>query len=114
LAKTAKIDELPDENDLDLNLVPFDIKVTLDGDLIAARSGETILSLLFSKNKKAISQNDKGVVSGAYCGMGICFCCNVEVDGKAKVRACKTRLVDGMTIRTKVSLSSVFSEVKRP
>lgn len=97
----------------DLCSLPYDISVTVDGQEVPARSGETILSLLFAMGRKDISINDKDVVSGAYCGMGVCFCCMVEVNGVPKVRACKARLSDGMAIRTKVNLKINLEEARK-
>lgn len=97
----------------DLCQIPYDISVTVDGEAVPARSGETILSLLFAMGRKDISMNDKDVVSGAYCGMGVCFCCIVEVNEVPKVRACKARLSDGMAIRTKVNLKTNLEEVRK-
>ena len=102
-----------EERQNDLCSLPYDINVTIDGQEVPARSGETILSLLFAMGRKDISLSDKEIVSGAYCGMGVCFCCTVEVDGVPKVRACKSRLSDGMTIRTKVNLKTNLGEVQK-
>jgi predicted molibdopterin-dependent oxidoreductase YjgC len=37
---------------------------------------------------------------GIFCGMGTCFDCLVTINGKPDVRACMTRLTDGMRIET--------------
>ena len=77
-----------------------ELKVWVDGEEVTAREGENILAVLFGLGKRTISQNDHGIYNGAFCGMGVCFCCNVHVDGQHKQRACKTIVRDGMQIQT--------------
>lgn len=79
-------------------------RIIVDGESVEAFPGESVLSVLFAIGKKAISQNDRGVVTGAYCGMGICYCCTVEVNGKGKVRACKEKVSENMVICTRKNL----------
>ena len=79
------------------------LSVTVDGKSVKAIPGETILSLLFAIGQQAISKNDHGIVTGAYCGMGICFCCLVTVNGKNKVKACQTLVEEGMSIQTQLN-----------
>lgn len=85
-------------------------QITVDGKSVEAFPGESILSVLFAIGKRSISQNDRGVVTGAYCGMGICYCCTVEVNGKGKVRACKEKVAENMVIRTRKNL---WTEINR-
>jgi D-hydroxyproline dehydrogenase subunit gamma len=35
-----------------------------------------------------------------FCGMGICFECRVQIDGKAQQRACMTPVREGMQVST--------------
>ena len=96
----------------DFDIVPASgrhLYVTVDGEPAKAIPGETILSLLFAIGQRAISKNDHGKVTGAYCGMGVCFCCLVTVNGKNKVKACQTLVEDGMSIQTQ--LNRIESEV---
>lgn len=76
------------------------LKLWIDGESVIAGEGENLLSVLFSLGKKTISKNDHGTNMGAYCGMGICFCCNVKVDGIGKQRACQTFVKEGMQVET--------------
>ncbi len=83
------------------------ITVSIDGRPVPALAGESVLSVLLSQGEKGICKNSHGLVSGAYCGMGICFCCLVRVDGREKQRACMTAVADGMTVETRRSLSDL-------
>ncbi len=77
---------------------PFTINV--DEVPIPAFEGESVLSALLASNIRQVMRNDFGVVSGAYCGMGVCHCCSVYIDGKHKQRACQTIVRPGMQIQT--------------
>lgn len=84
------------------DVVEFDnvVNLVIDGEPVQAASGETILTTLLAINRKAISKNDYGVITGAFCGMGICYCCLIQVDGLEKVRACQTMVKEGMQVNT--------------
>lgn len=77
------------------------IKVSIDGEIVDAVKGETVLTTLFAIGKRSISKNDYGTVTGACCGMGICRCCAVRIDGTEKRLACQTVVQDGMNIETR-------------
>lgn len=85
-------------------------RIVVDGENVEGFTGESILSVLFAIGRRAISQNDRGVISGAYCGMGVCYCCTVEVNGKKKVRACQEKIAEGMVVCTKTNL---WTDLKR-
>lgn len=87
------------------------VHITVDGASVEGFLGESILSVLFAIGKIAISQNDRGAVSGAYCGMGICYCCTVEVNGQEKVRACKKKIEEAMVICTRKNLWTELEKV---
>jgi len=90
-----------------------EIQITIDGGKVRAFAGETVLSVLFAIGKKAISKNDRGCVSGAYCGMGICHSCHVSIDGIEKKRACQIEVKQGMAITTKSNLSDAYRPIKK-
>ncbi len=77
------------------------ITVSIDGENVSAVIGETVLTTLFAIGKRSISKNDHGVIAGACCGMGICRCCAVRIDGTEKRLACQTVVQDGMIIETR-------------
>ena len=81
------------------------VSITVDGKATLAARGESLLSVLFALRQKAISKNDHGVVTGAYCGMGVCFSCLVSVDGMEKQRACQIEVKDGMVVKTQSNYS---------
>lgn len=88
------------------------IEVVIDGQARLARPGETVLTALLAYGHSALSKDLAGRISGAYCGMGVCFACNVVVDG-VKRRACATAVQEGMSIRTCLSLADVLAECRK-
>ncbi|KZL15721.1 Hydrogen cyanide synthase subunit HcnA [Pseudovibrio axinellae] len=77
---------------------PFTINV--DGVSFPALEGENVLSALLASDIRQLMKSDYGTLSGAYCGMGVCHCCLLHIDGKHKQRACQTIVRPGMRIQT--------------
>jgi hydrogen cyanide synthase HcnA len=84
-------------------LARADMTVHINGQSVDAAIGETVLSVIQSLGMRQIARNDHEQISGAYCGMGVCQCCLVKIDGRHKRRACQTVVRDGMQIETKVN-----------
>lgn len=81
-------------------LAQADMTVHINGQSVDAAIGETVLSVIQSLGLRQIARNDHDQISGAYCGMGVCQCCLVRIDGRHKRRACQTVVRDGMQIET--------------
>jgi len=94
------------------DLVPASpqLHVTIDEVTVGACTGETVLTVLYALGQRAIARSDRGLITGAYCGMGICHACVVLVDG-IKARACQVYVRDGMRIETQKSL---FEQLESP
>ncbi len=67
-----------------------DMTIHLNGQPVAAAAGETVLNVLNAVGLRRLARNDHGQASGAFCGMGVCHCCLVAIDGRPKRRACQT------------------------
>ena len=84
------------------DLAPLTDAVTLsvDGQPVKARSGETVAACLL---RAGVPYNRLTPVSGAprlpYCMIGHCFECLVEIDGIGNRQACLTLVRDGMKVR---------------
>ena len=74
--------------------------VVIDGYEVPCAPGETVLHTLFSVGKVSIARRKGQVESGAYCGMGVCYCCTVRIDGVPNQRACQVPVRAGMRIET--------------
>jgi hydrogen cyanide synthase HcnA len=84
-------------------LAQADMTVHINGQAVDAAIGETVLSVIQALGIRQIARNDHEQISGAYCGMGVCQCCLVKIDGRHKRRACQTVVRDGMQIETQVN-----------
>ena len=76
------------------------VRITFDGTGIEALPGETVAAALAAADVVALRQTRSGAPRGPYCGMGVCFDCLVTVDGRPNQRACLTKVVAGMDIRS--------------
>ncbi|RVD76358.1 cyanide-forming glycine dehydrogenase subunit HcnA [Pseudomonas koreensis] len=84
-------------------LTQADMTVHINGQPVTAAIGETVLSVIQSLGERQVARNDHDQISGAYCGMGVCQCCLVKINGRHKRRACQTVVRDGMQIETRVN-----------
>ncbi|MBV4457854.1 (2Fe-2S)-binding protein [Pseudomonas sp. COR58] len=84
-------------------LAQADMTVHINGQPVTAAIGETVLSVIQSLGVRQVARNDHNQISGAYCGMGVCQCCLVKINGRHKRRACQTVVREGMSIETQVN-----------
>ncbi|WP_367253798.1 cyanide-forming glycine dehydrogenase subunit HcnA [Pseudomonas sp. stari2] len=84
-------------------LTQADMTVHINGQPVTAAIGETVLSVIQSLGVRQVARNDHNQISGAYCGMGVCQCCLVKINGRHKRRACQTVVRDGMQVETQVN-----------
>jgi len=75
------------------------ITITLDGQTLAARAGDTVAAALFAHNVASCRATPvTGAPRGPYCMMGVCYDCLVMIDGQANQQACMTLVRDGMRV----------------
>ncbi|GAA3096794.1 hypothetical protein GCM10010449_20310 [Streptomyces rectiviolaceus] len=75
--------------------------VTFDGREIPALPGQTVAAALWSAGITAWRTTRRGgEPRGVFCGIGVCFDCLVEVNGRSNQRACLTPAAPGDEIRT--------------
>jgi predicted molibdopterin-dependent oxidoreductase YjgC len=75
--------------------------VQVDGRALPAHEGESVLGVLWAAGVRTLRLTPlKKEPRGFLCGMGTCFDCLVQVDGRLNVRACLEQVRPGMTIRT--------------
>lgn len=92
------------ERTLDIQPLPAEqISLSINGTAVTAVPGETVLSVLNAVGVRQLALNDHGQISGAFCGMGVCHCCLVAIDGRPKRRACQTLVRAGMRVETQVN-----------
>ncbi len=81
------------------------VRVTFDGQPLAARADEPIAAALLAAGVRVFrTMPGAGEARGGYCMVGRCSDCLMIVDGELNVRACVTPVRDGMRIATQHGL----------
>jgi thioredoxin reductase len=80
------------------------VELCFEGIAVPARPGETIAAALTAAGLLALRVTRDGGQRGLFCGMGVCQDCVVEVDGRARVRACMTKVTEPHRIRRQTAL----------
>ena len=82
-----------------------EIRLLLDGDPLVAFEGETVAAAMFAAGRRATRRTARlGEPRGPYCGMGTCFECVLNIDGRPNVRSCRTPVREGLDVRTQDGL----------
>jgi len=80
--------------------MPENVTVRVNGSPVSVPAGATVAAaVLLSTN--ACRTSISGEPRGPLCGMGICFECRVEIDGRAHRRSCQTVCQPNMEISTR-------------
>ncbi|WP_417597312.1 (2Fe-2S)-binding protein [Pararhodobacter oceanensis] len=74
------------------------LHMTLDGAPITARAGDTLAAAILAASDDASRHSTMGTPRTAYCMMGVCFDCLIEVDGQPNTQACMVAARDGMVL----------------
>lgn len=79
------------------------IRLRIDGEPVAARSGESVAAALLAAGVGHCRTTPVGGrPRGPYCLMGACFDCLVTIDGLGNQQACLVAVRDGMEIERQV------------
>lgn len=74
---------------------------TWNGRPFTGCKGDTVAAALLGAGIRASRSHPvTGEDRAAFCMMGTCFECLVEIDGRPNCQACQTRLLEGMSIRS--------------
>lgn len=77
------------------------VDFTFDGKPFQAMAGQTIAAALLAQGERVLRHTSRRhEPRGLFCGMGVCFDCLVQVDGKPNVRACQTSVAQGMCVQS--------------
>lgn len=81
------------------------VSFTFEDQEIKTREGDTIAAALAMAGQKHLRNSVvSGEPRGLFCMMGTCFECLVEIDGMPNVQACRTRVLEGMSVRRQTSV----------
>ncbi len=74
------------------------VEVMLDGEPLKLQSGISLAAALIAAEQIPMRHNPvSGAPRAAYCMMGSCFDCVIEVDG-VNQRACQTMVAEGLVL----------------
>ena len=76
-----------------------DIQVTVNGVEVSVPEGATV-AVAIGIAGQACRVSVTGEARGPLCGMGICFECRANIDGKPHSRSCQVLCTPGMIVRT--------------
>ena len=72
-----------------------------DGRRVPVKPGQTVAGALWAADIRSWrTTRETGAPRGLFCGIGVCFDCLVEVDGRPDQRACLVPARPGALIRT--------------
>jgi predicted molibdopterin-dependent oxidoreductase YjgC len=75
------------------------IKITINGKETIACQGDTVLASLVAAGHKILKKSRKLHENrGPLCAMGICYECQVTINGEPNQRACMAEVKDEMMI----------------
>lgn len=75
------------------------VTIRVNGEPIAAYRGESLLAALLVAGFRTLRHSHvQRQPRGALCGMGVCYECQVTVNGVPGVRACMTEVQDRMEV----------------
>ena len=93
MPNASKFNRLPDATATSVTL-------TFEGEPLTARDGDTVAAALLAAGHTAIRTTAvSGLPRGAFCMMGVCFDCLIEIDGEPNRQGCQVLVRDGMTVR---------------
>ena len=82
------------------------ITLQLDGAPLPARRGQTVAAAMLAAGRRVLRRTRRaGRPRGVFCAMGVCFDCVMTIDGKAGVRACMTKVEEGMQVSSPVQFN---------
>ncbi len=76
------------------------VSIEFEGVAISAFEGDSVAAALLSNGYRNFRDTPvNGASRGAFCMMGVCFDCLVEINGIGNIQACMTEVRAGMHIR---------------
>ena len=78
--------------------------ILVDGVTVATTQGISLAAALLAYSGGATRKTGNGSGRTAFCMIGVCFDCLVEVDGTPNTQACMTPVRDGMIVKYQIGL----------
>jgi D-hydroxyproline dehydrogenase subunit gamma len=81
--------------------MPEQFTITVNGRPVTVSAGSTVAAALAAAGE-ACRRSVSGEPRGPLCGMGVCFECRAEIDGRPHRRSCQIACHPGMIVSTDV------------
>jgi len=78
--------------------MPDLVQMTINGVAVRIPRGSTVAAAVLLAGSSALRRSVSGELRGPLCGMGVCFECRVEIDGRRHVRSCQLLCREGMEV----------------
>ncbi len=87
------------------------ISFLFEGEPVQAQEGDTVATALLAAGAGATRTTPaSGSARGAYCLMGVCFECLVEIDGVPNRQGCMVPVAEGMSVRRQCGAAGVSED----
>ncbi len=80
------------------------VQFRYDGETVTAPAGISLAAAILTHSGAFTRQTATGSARTAFCMMGVCFDCLVEVDGIPNTQACMTPVRSGMVVNHQMGL----------
>jgi succinate dehydrogenase/fumarate reductase-like Fe-S protein len=77
-------------------------QIELNGEKLNAYKGQTIAEALVANRELMFRKTQKNIFRGPFCGMGVCYECQMRVNGELNVRTCITEATPGIRVETQI------------
>lgn len=85
------------------------IFISIDGDVYRVPENITVAAAMLSLGKNTFRETTtRKMPRGAFCMMGCCFDCMMNIDGVTNQQACMVKVKEGMSIQRQSGLSQVI------
>jgi len=75
------------------------VTILVEGQPVEARRGQMLAATLIASGRFVMRRTRRsGSPRGLFCAMGICYDCVMTINGRAGIRACMTKVEDGMQV----------------
>jgi predicted molibdopterin-dependent oxidoreductase YjgC len=83
------------------------VRFTFDGREVWGHQGESVAAALLAAGHRLLRITGRRMEPrGLFCGMGVCFDCLVQIDGRSSIQACRTSVAQGMCVQTQRGFGS--------
>ena len=81
------------------------VTLVVDGKLLRAYKGETVAAALMAAERRTFRVSLRfQKTRSLFCGIGVCFDCLVQIDGRSGRRACQVFVSDRMEVEMRGDL----------